>query len=431
MSSLAKDFINFLNEASGSPFVACQVVQKRLESAGYVRLKENEVWNLELHKKYYLVRDDSSLVAFRTNNANATSRIFITSSHLDSPFLKLKPNPDVFKNNLALVSCEVYGGGIWHTWIDRDLGISGRVILANGERHIVSIKEPLFRICGLAIHLDTERKYIIDKDKHLSAVCAEAASKNISAYNLLLNKIAVQLKVDVKDIISTDLCLCDCEPASFLSLNKYIVGQGIDNLNGVFTSLQGFFSSEQLNQNSQQIDMFVAFDNEEVGSTNRRGAQSVFLTNIINRVHSILFNNESIQSIYVAYSKSVVLSIDGAHASHPTVDVMEKNHPIRLNSGPVLKEHCGQRYMSDGLLRAMVVKAAGDIPTQTFVLKQSILGGSTIGPHVAATTGMTTIDLGNPMLSMHSIREMCGALDVDYMTQLIERSYISFPAIIF
>lgn len=423
---MAEQYIDFLNEASGSPFAASLAVQRRLIEAGYVQLKENEMWKLEQHKKYFIVRDQISVVAFRTNAATETSRFMGSGSHLDSPYLRVKPNPTKYSEDLASITCETYGGAIWNTWIDRDLGISGRVILKDGSAKVFTIKEPLMKIPGLAIHLDTERKYIVNKENHLPALCCEAQGKRVKPMELIYERIAEKLQIDKKDIVGSDIMLCDIQPASFMTNKRYIVGQGQDNLHGAYTSLIGFLNAEETNKDLEQIDFYVSFDHEEIGSSSRRGANSVFAPEIFRRIHASLFESSHPQAFAIAKSKSVILSVDGAHASHPTIDLIEKNHPIRLNGGPVLKNDSSQRYMSDGFLRACVAKAT-DVQFQVYVLRQDLTGGSTIGPLISVFSGMNVIDMGTPMLSMHSIRECTGAKDVELMIKLVQDCYAKFP----
>ena len=430
MSTSADEYISFLIKASGSPFTSSLEIQQILLTNGYKELKENQYWTLEPQQKYFLVRDNTSVVAFRTNKATETSRMIIAGSHLDSPYLMVKPHGKSVSQEIALIHCECYGGAIWNTWLDRDLGICGRAIMKDGTIKIFSIKEPLLRIPSLAIHLDTDRKYCVNKETHLPAMCAEASSKKVDALELLYEKIATKLEVERNEIISADIILCDIQPASYLANKQFIVSQGQDNLQGAYTSLMGFIQSEEMNNEKEQIDVYVCFDNEEIGSVSRRGADGMFVPKLIDRIHSSLFKNADSQSIYIMKSKSVVLSIDGAHANHPNIDVMEKNHPIRLNGGVVMKNSARLSYMNDALLRSYISKAVNDVPIQIYVLKQDMLGGSTIGPHISAFSGLVVIDFGCPMLSMHSIREMTGTKDVEYSIQLVKGCYLNFPELI-
>ncbi|KAL7717130.1 aspartyl aminopeptidase [Entamoeba marina] len=425
MSQLIEDYRDFMSRASGSPYVACRVVCDELDKSGFKRLYEKDEWNLEVGINYYVVRDSCSVLAFRYGKeATATSRMIVCGSHLDSPYLKLKPTSEKVVSKLSLSCCEVYGGGIWHTWFDRDLGISGRVLLKNGEEKCVSLKKPLARIPNLAIHLDTDRDYKINKETHLRAFVSSNDKKSDSSEQQILKQVAASLSIDVTDIIAHDLVLCDSAEPSFLGKDKeFLVGQGIDNLNGVFTSLKAFLTST----NETDLKVFAAFDAEEVGSTNRRGAHSVFLRDIITRVRATTFPDASSQTTDISNAKSIIFSVDGAHATHPNMsDLSEGSHLITLNGGVVLKQNVGQKYMSDGLLRQLVKKCA-DVNTQIFVLRQDKLGGSTIGPHIASFTGVRTVDLGVPMLSMHSIREMCGTKDVVDMVALLKGGYENFP----
>ena len=427
MTNYAEKFIDFLNEAIGSPYTTSLAVKRRLLEAGYVELKENELWTLETEKKYFIVRDEVAIVAFRTNKATETARFVMAGSHLDYPYLKVKPHGGSVSQELAMVSCEVYGGGIWQTWFDRDLGISGRVILKDGSSKVFKINEPLMRIATIAIHVDTDRKFSINKETHLPAICAEAKQKGMNVMKLVYKKIAESLQIDEEEIVGGDIMLYDVQPAGFMANKKYVLGQGQDNLHGAYTTLAAFLNAEEKNKEADQIDVLVCFDNEEIGSTTRRGAHSVFVPQTVERIHSALFPEAGPQALFISNSRSLVLSVDGAHATHPNIDFIEKKHPIRLNGGVVLKQNASQKYMSDDLLRALVAKAAPEVPTQVYVLIQDLIGGSTIGPHIAAFSGMTTIDMGAPMLSMHSIREMTGAKDVEYMISLVEGCYTQFP----
>ncbi|KAH3764405.1 aspartyl aminopeptidase [Pelomyxa schiedti] len=447
-ASVGHRFVDFLNGASGSPFAACVAVQKELLAAGFTKLNEESPWTLTPGGRYFVTRNGSSVVAFAVGAryAPVQSGCSIVGAHIDSPFLKLKPSSAVESCGTLSIACEVYGGGIWQTWFDRDLGIAGRVFVKEGDGYaakVVRITRPLFRIPTVATHLDMRYAdgWAPNKENDLRAIAAVASTPSdigaISSFNtksgrpkhhpVLLAMLAREIGCSPEAICNFELALCDSQPATIGGvLGDYIFSQGLDNLNGSFCALQGFLQSTASLATEKNIRMIFLFDHEEVGSMSPQGADSPIVLRMIERIVTCLprpstpISHEELVDIMLR--KSLILSIDNAHAVHPNnPGKHESQHAPQMNKGPVLKYNVCTRYATEGVGALLMLKLAAEhnIPIQEFVVRQDMPCGTTIGPISSSKTSIRTVDLGNPQLSMHSIREVCGVADIGHMSNLI------------
>ncbi|EKE42866.1 hypothetical protein ENUP19_0079G0014 [Entamoeba nuttalli] len=427
---MEEDFLKFLENCSGSAFNAVEHIKQLFLDNNFQLLKENNLWNLEKGKKYFIIRDDATIFAFAIGGKYEIGNGFIIAgAHLDSPSLKLKPNPFKESEELNLVSCETYGGGVWTTWFDRDLGICGRVVVEEEGQFKsipIVIKEPLYRIATCAPHLDKRypKGFIIDKETELPAI-------GLSEKELLE---LIQERIGNKSIITYDLYLCDIQKPSLLGMNKeFVVGQGLDNLICSYGAIYGMVrsSKDELLEENCNILMSCIYDDEEIGSTNRRGANSVMLPNIMKRI-AYCFNDEKgiEERIQIGESKSIVLSTDVGHAAHPNYpDRTDDKHPVYMNHGLVIETNCSQQLLGDSNVFAIMSKLGEEVGVKfqrTVKRQEKGGGGSTIGPKIASHTGLNVIDFGIPLLSMHSIREIGGISDVDSMTRLVAEVMKSF-----
>ena len=435
---LANQLCTFINN-SPSPFHAVSEASKSLLEAGFVKLQETSPtqWsNLKLGGKYFFTRNSSTLVAFAigANFSHEKSAFAMVAAHTDSPCLKLKPNFTATEANsnanaLVKVPVQTYGGGLWHTWFDRDLAIAGRVIVKEHgtsqlSQHLVNIPGPMLKIPSLAIHLNRavdSEGFKFNRETHLVPL----SGHNESA---LLHAIQRQLPAE-STILDGELCLYDCQPATIGGLNAELVfAARLDNLLMTFCGLKGFIeATTNSNSCTNQISMLALFDNEEVGSVSAQGADSTLLSQCITRILSAL----SVAPVHHAsiLARSMLISADCAHAVHPNwPEVHEAQHKPALNAGPVLKVNANQRYATTSITAAVIKQIASEaqVNLQEFVVRNDAGCGTTIGPLVAAGLAVRTVDLGNPQLSMHSIRETAGAADVESGVRLLGAFYAAF-----
>ena len=410
-----QDLLNFIDR-SPTPFHAVNEMKNFLFHEGYTELKETSPWKLTPNGKYFLTRNDSSLIAFivgmKTKDASGFK---IIGAHTDSPNLKLKPNPAYEKNGYLQLGIEVYGGVLLSTWTDRDLSLAGRVIIKGKKQplsKLVRFDDPLLRIPQLAIHLNrdvNEKGLVLNKQKHLPPIISLTGKKN-PAKGLLEKMIGKKLKCRPADILSMELSLYDPQRASTGGAHgEFIFSGRLDNLASCHASLIALIESK----NKDPMTRAIAFyDHEEVGSDSAQGAGSPFLKNVLERL--TLYPGSSREIFFRSMANSFFISADMAHAAHPNyTEKHDANHMPILNGGPVIKSNSNQRYATEGVSSAWfetICKKAG-VPVQKFVVRTDLGCGSTIGPITASNLGIRTVDVGNPMLSMHSIREMSGAND--------------------
>ena len=447
---LARELGKFI-DASPDPFHVVQTVVEQLEEFGFAEWKDGD--EIKNGGKYYFTRDRSTLVAYTVGQSYQPGNAFkIIGSHTDSPNLKVKPyskrttSKNGGSSGAIQLGVECYGGGLWHTWFDRDLGISGRVFINDEEKGIirqqlVKIDRPILRIPNLAIHLQTAKEreaFVVNKEDHLSPILAMVVKESLTGGStdeedsndewqknqepLLVQMLAEELGVETDDIVDFDLNLFDVQTASLGGLHsEFIHSARLDNLASCFLSLRGLIDHVKSGgvENDEDISMIAMFDHEEVGSASATGAGSPIIGEAVKRINEALgagsdspmINDRAIQS-------SLVLSVDQAHAVHPNyASKHEKNHGPVMNGGMVIKRNANQRYATNsvtGLIIRQIGKQAGLPPIQEFVVRNDCGCGSTIGPQIATTTGMKAIDMGCPQLSMHSIRETMGVKDLTH-----------------
>lgn len=428
----AEGFIKFVNEAC-TPFHAVKWVKEKLDNCGFTNLSESTNWeNVSPGGRYYVIRNETSIVIFSLGGRfNPPNGLKIVGAHTDSPNFSLKPQTSVKSSgSYHRVGVQCYGGGLWHTWFDRDLTVAGRVIVAGDklERRLIHIKKPILRIPTLAIHLSSieERKnFSPNKETHLIPIaCSHLMAKlNDSDDNSdcihcgpLFQRIAEELNCDSKDIIDFDLSVVDTQEATIGGLyDEFLFSPRIDNLLSCFCAVEALLHAEGL-ENDEMGRMICLFDHEEVGSSSSVGAGGSLLTDVIDR----LVGSDNLRAVLVA--NSFLLSVDGAHGIHPNyADKHEMSHRPLLNEGPVIKYNSNVRYATNGVTAAIISMIAqkAQVPLQKFVVKNDSPCGSTIGPILSTLTGIKAVDIGNAQLSMHSAREMCGVLDVLYLSKLL------------
>ncbi|OBA19598.1 peptidase M18, aminopeptidase I [Metschnikowia bicuspidata var. bicuspidata NRRL YB-4993] len=433
------DFITY----SPTPYHAVANVKQKLTLDGFVVLKEKDQWDLQPGQKYVVTRNASSLIAFKIGQSfRKGGPVAIVGAHTDSPCLRIKPISKKSGEGFIQIGVEQYGGLIAHSWFDRDLSVAGRVYVREKSGkyvpRLVHLRKPLMRIPTLAIHLDREvnKKFEFNKETELLPIagqekfghsCADDPNLQLSTSEFeavkhvverhnesLLILIAKDLGVEVSQIEDFELLLCDYQDATLGGMHdEFIFAPRQDNLTSCFASMEALLASEPAEEGALMISLF---DHEEIGSVSAQGADSSFLPDVLARLADS--DNGAMARMC---SRSFLLSSDQAHGVHPNYErVYEKANRPHVNGGPVIKINANQRYATNsrGIVLIKAVAQRAKVPLQLFVVRNDSPCGSTIGPMLSAKLGLRTLDLGNPQLSMHSIRETGGAYDVVRLTKL-------------
>lgn len=419
--SLAENLIDFINHSPVSYF-ASKNISKILEDNSFQKLNEDDKWNLIKGEKYYIERNNSSVIAFVMGEKKPWDSGFnIVGAHTDSPLFKIKNESLSVKSGLLTINIEVYGGAIISSWLDRELSIAGRVsIIKNGvvSNELIDFKRPVAFIPNLAIHLnrDVNKGFEYNKQTQLSAILTDINSNENG--DISLKKIvATEFDMDLNSILELDLFLYDTQKGLLTGLDSTIISSGrIDNL----AMCHSILTSITQQSDSLHTSMGLFFDNEEIGSQTMQGADSNFLISTIERI--IFSMGGTLEDNYRARSKSFLISADGAHAQHPNFsEKHDSSYSPIINKGPVIKLSANYRYAttSESAAKFILLCQNLNIPYQKIVNRSDIPSGSTIGPMTSANLGINTVDVGNPMLAMHSIREYQGVLDHFYMTKII------------
>ena len=429
MTDHAQDLLAFI-DASPTPFHAVQEARRRLEAAGFRVLDEKEHWALKPGDRFFVTRGATSLAAFELGQEPVDRAGFrLVGAHTDSPNLRLKPNAAYVKNGFHQLGVEVYGGVLWHTWLDRDLSIAGRVVVAGKagmQTHLVRFDRPLLRIPNLAIHLNRQvntEGLKLNPQEHLPPVLGLASEGAVDVNALLVEELARGgVKIEPRDVLAWDLCLYDLQPSSRSGLRgEFLHAPRLDNLASSHAGLSALLGG----RGRKATCGVVLYDHEEVGSRSAQGADSPFLRDLLERI-VIAHSDGTADARHRAIQASFLVSADMAHAVHPNyADKHEPRHQPVLGGGPVIKSNVNQSYATDaeswGFFAALCREA--DVTPQVFITRTDLGCGSTIGPITAAQLGIRTVDVGNPMLSMHSIREMAAAADVEKMIRVLGRLF--------
>lgn len=405
-NSALDDLIDFL-DASPSPWHAASSAARRLLDGEAAPLDPRAVWS-DL-PPVGLTVVGASLVAYRLAAAPTPTTPFrIIGAHTDSPCLRIKPHPDVSSHGWRQLAVEVYGGVLLNSWLDRDLGIAGRVVLDDQSVVDIVVDDAVCRIPQLAIHLDrdvNERGLVLDKQQHLTPVWGSGGSREGEFREWL----ATRLDVSASAIAWWELCLFDRTPATVLGADGSLLASGrLDNQVSCWAATDALRSSH-----ADDAHLVIAlFDHEEVGSESTTGAAGPLLGSLLERITLACGGDRG--SFLAALAASQCLSIDNAHAVHPNYpERHEPGHRPLVNQGPALKVNSNQRYATSAATAARFQRACRDagVPSQVFVSRNSMPCGSTIGPITATRLGIDTVDVGVPQLSMHSARELCGVHD--------------------
>ena len=428
VKSFAREVIEFIDE-SPSTYHVVKNCSDILDENGFERIMPREKWEIKKGGKYFLKKSSSTIIAFTVGEDFDVKNGFkIFGAHTDSPCFRIKPSPEIVIENVVRLNTEVYGGPILSTWFDRPLSIAGRVIV-KGENSFfprtvkIKIDEPLLTIPNLAIHQNREvnNGVKIDKQNDVLPVIS-LINKNFEREGYLERIILEKTGIKKEDIIDFDLYLYATEKGCLLGANEeFMSSPKIDNLASVYTGLIGLLEAEE---NQDRINIFVAFDNEEIGSATKQGADSNYLLNTLERISLALglSRGDFLQMLESSY----ILSADAAHAAHPAhLGKTDPTNRGRINEGISIKISAKQKYTSDGYSIAVIKQLieGTEIQIQPFVNESNELGGSTIGPISSTHLDIDGVDLGVPMLAMHSVRELCGIFDVFYLKELAKEFF--------
>lgn len=424
----AQKLIDFIYD-SPSPFHVVTNVEEILKQNGFFNLEENQKWNLKKGGKYYTCKNGSAIVAFCIGKEEIEKGGFrIIASHTDSPTFKIKPSPEILsEGNYLKLNTEVYGGPILNTWMDRPLSLAGRVVLKDENPmkpkiKLVNINKPILIIPNLAIHMNRNinKGIELNRQKDMLPVVG-MISDRLEKNNYLLKIIAKELDIEIDEILDFELFLYEFEKGCIMGYNdEFISSPKLDDLSMVYASLKALINSS--NEESNKI--MVCFDNEEVGSSTKQGADSPLLSSVLERITLAL--NKNREDYYRSLANSFLISCDSAHAVHPNVpEKFDPTNKAYINKGPVIKISASQSYTSDAYTSAIYKQICNiaKVPVQEFVNRSDERGGSTIGPISSTHINISSVDIGTALLAMHSIRELGGTYDQIYTIKSFEQFF--------
>lgn len=426
-----KDLLQFLDNSPVN-FLATETICQRLADAGFERLNACEkLDNIKPGRQFFFTKNDSSVYAFRIGSEPLSEAGFhVICAHCDSPTFRIKPNAEMTgEGGIVRLNTEVYGGPILSTWFDRPLTIAGRVIVRSEDvmcpiTKLLHVRRPLLQISNLAIHFNRQVNDGVKLSKQKDVLPILGIINNeLEKGNLLVNLICEELNVERTDILDFDLYLADTAPACTFGIHNEFISSGrLDDLSMVHAGLKALLLSGEQTPKTTQV--LAIFDNEETGSQTKQGAGSPFLASILQRI--VAAQGGTTEDFYRSIEQAFMVSADNAHAWHPNYS--EKydptNHPV-LGGGPVIKFNAAQKYASDAVSAAVfarICEKAG-VPCQRFVNHSDVAGGSTLGNILASSLPLKGVDMGNPMLAMHSCRETASVADHLYCIEAFKTFY--------
>ena len=415
----ARELLQLVEEGT-SPFHVTACVERQLERAGFMRLSMERDWGLENGGRYYVVHNGSSLMAFTIGEAFQFGDVFrIAAAHTDFPGLRVKPAPEVTKDGYR----QVYGGAILNTWLDRPLSVAGRVVLRSEdvfrpEIRLVDFRKPFLTIPNLAIHINKDVNKGVELNKQTDMLPIVGLGGEEIKEEFFHICLAKELKVEPKDILDYELGLYNTDTGDLLGLSQeFVSSPRLDNL----TSVQAITAALIAGSRSKGINVGAFFDHEEIGSRTKQGAGSVLLSAVLERI--LLSYGRSREKFLESFSRSMLLSVDVGHGLHP--NKTDKNDPTNksvLGKGICIKEASGQDYATDceaiGIMQ-QICETKG-IPYQKFVNRSDGTSGSTLGTIASSFFPVKTVDVGVPLLAMHSSRELMGTADQESLVRAVE-----------
>ncbi|OPJ63562.1 M18 family aminopeptidase [Clostridium oryzae] len=421
----AEELLDFIYK-SPSAFQVVDNVKKILNHNGFVQLNEDQKWHLSKQGKYYLTKNDSAILAFIVGTGEIEEDGFkIIGAHTDSPTFKIKPNPEIVTDGYIKLNTEVYGSAILGTWFDRPLSLAGRVTVKSDnifpETKLINICRPILTIPSLAIHLNSEvnKGINLNRQKDILPVLG-LIDERLEKDNILLKLIAGELGINMAEILDFELYLYPFDKGRIIGLNNELISSPrLDDLAMVHSGLNALIQSKP----SKGINILLCTDNEEVGSSTKQGAASSFLRDTLERI-AFVFGKDKEDTLR-SFAKSFIISADLAQAVHPNYgEKYDPTNRININEGPAIKLSAAQAYTSDAISSAVYenICQKAKIPVQKFVNRSDERGGTTIGPISSIKLPINGIDVGTPLLAMHSACELGGVKDHSYIT----KSFIEF-----
>lgn len=413
--------MSFLTD-SPTPYHAVASAARLLADAGFRRVEETAAWDAAPGGQY-LLRGGALIAWYVPEQARPTTPYRVIGAHTDSPNLRVKPVPDTGANGWRQIAVEIYGGTLLNTWLDRDLGVAGRLTLRDGTTRLVSVNRPLLRVPQLAIHLDRQANegLKLDRQRHMTPLWGLGTPAEGDLIRFLVEEgLGAESGVTAADVTGWDLMLHSVEPPALLGRDRELLaGPRLDNLVSVHAGATALAAAAR-EPGLTHIPVLAAFDHEETGSQSDTGADGPLLGGVLER--SVLARGGGYEDRARAYAGTVCLSSDTGHAVHPNyAERHDPGHHPMPNGGPILKVNVNQRYATDGTGRAVFAAACerAGVPWQNFVSNNAIPCGTTIGPITAARHGITTVDIGIAILSMHSARELCGTEDPRLLAEVL------------
>ncbi|MFB7242404.1 M18 family aminopeptidase [Streptomyces populi] len=411
------DLMSFL-AASPTPYHAVATAAERLEKAGFRQVAETDAWEGTSGGKYVL-RGGAIIAWYVPEGAEPHTPFRIIGAHTDSPNLRVKPLPDTGAHGWRQIAVEIYGGPLLNSWLDRDLGLAGRLSLRDGSTRLVDVGRPLLRVPQLAIHLDRSVNdgLKLDKQRHLQPVWGLGDAREGD----LISFLEEESGLPAGQVTGWDLMTHSVEAPAYLGRdNELLAGPRMDNLLSVHAATAALAAVAAADSHLSYIPVLAAFDHEENGSQSDTGADGPLLGSVLER--SVFARGGSYEDRARAFAGTVCLSCDTGHAVHPNyAERHDPTHHPRVNGGPILKVNVNNRYATDGSGRSVFAAACekAGVPFQSFVSNNSMPCGTTIGPITAARHGIRTVDIGVAILSMHSARELCGSDDPFLLTNAL------------
>lgn len=425
-NTLLNGLLSFIDH-SPSMFHVADTIINELESHGFTYLDQTSSWDLKENGKYYVTSNQSAVIAFIVNSTSIENEGFkIVGAHTDVPGFKIKPSPQMHSDTYVKLNTEVYGGPIINTWLDRPLSAAGRVALKGDNVlrptiKLVDLERPLLIIPNLAIHMNREVNNGVKLNTQKETLPVLSYVKEKLEGNIILEEVAKKLGVPASDILEMDLFLYPTEKGCMVGLKEEFISTArLDDLSMVYSGLYALLNAPS----HTGINVLAAFDNEEVGSTSKQGANSPFLGTLLERIAVSL--GKSREEYFRALAHSFIISADVAHLLHPNYP--EKSDPtnkVLPGNGPAIKlsANCSYTTDSDSFGVFANLCQTNNIPYQVFVNRSDERGGSTIGPVTASHLGIRSVDIGTPMLSMHSARELMAADDFIHTTSAMQAFY--------
>jgi len=428
-----QNLLNFI-DASPSPWHAVKSIEAQLTAFQFIKLDETAKWTLQPGGRYYVIRDDSSIIIFVQGQKPLVETGFkIIGAHTDSPGLRIKPNAASGLDGLLRLSVEVYGGPIIATFTDRDLSLAGRINYKDNQNKLASLlinfDRPLLRLPNLAIHMNRTVNEVglkLHKQNELPLILSVLADECLpqAYFSELMQQ---QSGCDAERILSWDLAIYDTQKGVFWGgNNEFYANSQLDNLASCHAALQALLDNAVLENDNTLVCAF--FDHEEIGSESNKGADGSFLTDVLQRI--ALASEVNREYFARALAQSFMMSADMAHAYQPNFPLAyDPDHKVTVNKGPVIKVNANHRYSTESVSQAMFVdwcEQAG-VPYQKYSHRSDLACGSTIGPITSARLGIRSVDVGNPLWAMHSIRESAGVMDHGYMIRVMKIFFGNLP----